>query len=251
MKKISSSNSKAAGGKAFYLALILSVAAVGSVAYFTIGRLSESLDTTSDAGSQQSIEWSVPEGFDEVNKPKTDVPKELDPLPESSKVTESVSTAETSETPSEETFFFSSGKEESEAPQSGYILPIDGEVGNPYSAGELVKSKTLGEWRTHDGIDVFAAEGTPVKAVGNGIVLDVREDRQWGVIVEVEHKDFTAIYAGISPEVQVNKGEEVVLGDVLGYVGNSSVIESAEEPHLHFAVKVNGQWADPLSALGK
>ena len=45
---------------------------------------------------------------------------------------------------------------------------------NPYSQGELVKSKTLGEWRTHDGIDLAAADGTPVVSIADGLVEAVR-----------------------------------------------------------------------------
>ena len=110
MKKSNMSSSKAAGGKVFYLALILSVAAVGSVAYFTIGRLSESLGAVSDSSSQQNVEWSVPDGFDEVNKPQSNVQKDVPVIPES-KPEESTTTLESSGTASEETFFFSSGKE--------------------------------------------------------------------------------------------------------------------------------------------
>ena len=39
-----------------------------------------------------------------------------------------------------------------------YAMPLDGEVVNPFSGGELVKNNTLKEWRTHDGADLAAAE---------------------------------------------------------------------------------------------
>ena len=254
MKKSIMGNSRAAGGKGFYIALILSVAAVGTVAYFTISRLTDSLKAASESGTDQNIEWSLPEGTEDVNKDKTDVPK-TDPSGNSDQAAPSGDSSKEASQPEEDTFLSSKkedkGSSESVSAGTGYIMPLDGEMINGFSAGELVKSKTLGEWRTHDGIDIKADEGSPVKSVGDGVVTDIRDDRQWGVVVEIEYPDFTAVYAGISSEVLVSKDSKVSLGDVIGYVANSSVIESAEDSHLHFAAKVNGQWVDPLSLLNQ
>lgn len=75
------------------------------------------------------------------------------------------------------------------SPKLSLIQPIDGEVFTQYSNGELVKSETLGDWRTHNGIDIAADEGTPVKAAAKGSVTGVRSDALWGYVVEITHPD--------------------------------------------------------------
>ena len=46
------------------------------------------------------------------------------------------------------------------------VMPVNGEIINPFSNGELVKSETLGVWKTHDGVDIKADNGTQVKEIG-------------------------------------------------------------------------------------
>ncbi len=47
----------------------------------------------------------------------------------------------------------------------------------------------------------------------------------------------------------VSMGEKVVSGQIIGYVGSSADIESLEETHLHFGVKKNGAWDDPMAYI--
>ena len=89
-----------------------------------------------------------------------------------------------------------------------------------------------------------------MKSMGDGKVLDIREDDQWGVVVEMEYPgEITAIYCGMNDDVKVKKGQEVKLGDVIGSVGNSSLVEAAEEMHLHVGVKKDGQWVNPEEVI--
>ena len=86
--------------------------------------------------------------------------------------------------------------------------------------------------------------------MGDGKVLDIREDDQWGVVVEMEYPGgITALYCGLNDDIKVKKGQEVALGDVIGSVGNSSLIEAAEEMHLHVGMKQDGEWIDPQSVI--
>ena len=59
----------------------------------------------------------------------------------------------------------------------------------------------------------------------------------------------TALYCGLNDDIKVKKGQEVALGDVIGSVGNSSLIEAAEEMHLHVGMKQDGEWIDPQSVI--
>ena len=59
-----------------------------------------------------------------------------------------------------------------------------------------------------------------------------------------------ASYCGLEKEPAVKKGDSVKMGDVIGKVGEIPV-ESEEDPHLHFEVRINGTVTDPLAAMGR
>lgn len=133
-----------------------------------------------------------------------------------------------------------------------FASPIEGTVINGYSDGELVKSLTLDEWRTHDGVDIAAAANTPVKSIADGFVEEITNDPLWGVCITVTHDNgYVSYYKGLKEDVEVEVGEKVALGSILGYVGNTAEIEIAEESHLHFEVKLNDNWIDPLALIEK
>lgn len=130
---------------------------------------------------------------------------------------------------------------------TGFVLPVDGEIITPYSNGEMVKSLTLNDWRTHDGVDIAADTGTPVKACNSGTVESVSADPLWGTTVVLSHTDGTkSYYMGLDKNVPVSKGQQVALGEVIGSVGDTAEIEQALSSHLHFAMKQNGNWIDPI-----
>ena len=137
-----------------------------------------------------------------------------------------------------------------EDPAPVYAMPLEGEVVNPFSGGELVKSITLKEWRTHDGADIAAAEGTPVKAIADGTVVEMEEDPLWGVCLAVSHSDgAVSYYMGVSANVEVSVDDTVTLGQTLGYVGNTAQIEIGEESHLHLGLRSGEEWVDPISYI--
>ena len=72
-----------------------------------------------------------------------------------------------------------------------------------------------------------------------------------GMTVEILHQDgITSVYAGLDKEVLVQEGDEVKVTQPIGSVGEIPS-EISLDPHLHFAIKVDGQWADPLKTMGK
>lgn len=130
------------------------------------------------------------------------------------------------------------------------IMPVNGEIINPFSNGELVKSETLGIWKTHDGADIKAEAGTQVKAMNHGTVTKVWEDPLWGNCIIIDHGNgIESHYYNLSKAVTVIEGDEVDSGEVIGAVGDTAEIEAAEPSHLHFAVKRNGSWIDPISFI--
>ena len=130
------------------------------------------------------------------------------------------------------------------------IMPVNGEIINPFSGGELVKSETLGVWKTHDGIDIKADKGTAVKAMNKGVVTKVWEDTLWGYCVIIDHQNgIIGHYYSLTSAVAVSEGDEVNSGDIVGYVGDSAIVENTEGAHLHFALKQNGEWIDPIGYI--
>lgn len=131
-----------------------------------------------------------------------------------------------------------------------YILPVGSEIIKDFFPDTLTFDETMGDWRTHNGTDFAVTEGEAVKAVGSGKVIKVIADRSYGYTVEIDHGSFIARYCGLSQENAVKLDDRVNKGDTVGTVGEIPC-ESAQEPHLHFEITVDGARVDPLGALGK
>ncbi len=141
--------------------------------------------------------------------------------------------------------------ENGEALAEGIIVrPLDGEIIEPFSDGELVKSTTLGVWKTHDGIDIAGEPGEHIRAAAEGVVTAVYTDPLWGNCIVIEHTGgYESCYYGVSDTVYVSESDAVSAGTEIGEVGNTADGESAEDTHLHFGLKENGKWVDPAAAL--
>ena len=99
----------------------------------------------------------------------------------------------------------------------------------------------------HDGIDLAAPLGTPIKAAQSGMVIYAGEQKGYGLIAIIEHPNgLTTLYAH-SRELRVRTGQKVHEGQVIATVGESG---RTTGPHLHFEVRKDGVPVDPLDHLG-
>ena len=131
-----------------------------------------------------------------------------------------------------------------------YAWPLQGEVARFHDPETLHYDETLGDWRTHQGIDILAPLGETVTAAHAGRVESVLRHNLLGTVVVVSHEDgFTTVYANLEENPAVNPGDWVEAGSVIGTVGSSALSEVGEESHLHFAVRLNGVDRDPLEYL--
>ena len=131
-----------------------------------------------------------------------------------------------------------------------YVWPVSGAVARAYSTEALAYDITMRDWRTHDGIDIAAAAGTPVSAAHAGMVQSVRQDDLLGTVVTVDHGDGAAtVYANLEREPAVSVGSWVEPGSPIGAVGSTALCEIGQESHLHFSLTVDGHPADPLAYL--
>jgi lipoprotein NlpD len=99
----------------------------------------------------------------------------------------------------------------------------------------------------HDGIDLSAPAGTPVKTAGEGTVLFAGPQQGYGLLVIVEHPHgLVSVYAH-NRDLRVRTGQALREGQVIATVGESG---KTSGPHLHFEVRQDGEPVDPLPLLG-
>lgn len=238
-------------GKGFYVVLALCLVGAGTAAWIAADRTLSSIDQRNQQIIEQSpvqeeISWSVPEV--PVREDIKDIPK---PSPSSSSAPSSSSSAEPSKESKEPSKQEKPPANSSKQSKSVFVLPISGEVFKPFSDGKLVRNDTLKVWRTHDGIDIKADKGTNVIAVQDGKVLSIKNDPLWGTVVEIEHSDkLVSVYCGLSKDIKVKEGDTVKTSQVIGMV-DVIPAELCCDPHLHFAMRKDGKWVDPLKTMGK
>lgn len=130
-----------------------------------------------------------------------------------------------------------------------FSLPLAGGVDKAFSDGDMVQSKTMGDWRVHNGVDFLGTVGDQVRAVNNGVVKAVYDDILWGTVVEIDHGDgLVARYCGLGKGSTVSVGDKVKINDRIGNLG-AVPVESADEVHLHFEMRQDGTAVDPMPIL--
>jgi len=106
----------------------------------------------------------------------------------------------------------------------------------------------LGVWKQHKGTDYAAAPGTPVRAIGDGVVLRAGWGNGYGNLLEIRHRNgFVTRYGHLRGFASgIHAGSRVGIGQTVAYVGSTGL---ATGPHLHFEVLVGGVQHDPRTAL--
>ena len=128
-----------------------------------------------------------------------------------------------------------------------FVFPVSNTIIRDYST-DLVFSETLGEWRTHNGVDFAAESGTPVKATADGTVKSIEEDPLWGHMIQIDHgnKVISCCYGVTAKDVAV--GQTVTAGQVIGTVSGIPA-EILDESHIHLEIFVNGNYQDPMTLI--
>lgn len=130
------------------------------------------------------------------------------------------------------------------------VPPVKGDVIRPFSQEKLAYNETTKDWRLHEAMDI-AAEGQKVVASMAGTVERVYDDDYLGTTVVLQHDDgYETRYCNLTAMPTVKAGDSVKAGDVIGAVGDTAILESADKPHLHFQVLKDGKPIDPAGFLG-
>jgi murein DD-endopeptidase MepM/ murein hydrolase activator NlpD len=100
------------------------------------------------------------------------------------------------------------------------------------------------QFRMHTGVDYAAPTGTPIRAVGDGVVAFAGVQRGYGNVVEIKHRDGKSTLYAHMHTIAVRKGQALSQGDRIGTVGSTGW---STGPHLHFEFRVNGVHHDPMT----
>ncbi len=131
-----------------------------------------------------------------------------------------------------------------------YQWPAQGEVSRLHSLEVLSYHPVMGDWRTHQGIDITCAFGSPVMSVAEGEVVDVFAHDMTGTTVVIDHRNgVQSTYANLGEFPSVSTGDWVQAGQIIAVVGDSALAEKGSEPHLDFSMTENGEAKDPLAYL--
>lgn len=123
------------------------------------------------------------------------------------------------------------------------MVPVHGQItyGFGYRIHPIYERRLF-----HEGVDIAAPEGTPIKAAAGGRVERVGPLGTYGTIVEIDHgRGLTTLYAHCS-KVMVQPGDRVRAGQKVAEVGSTGL---STGPHLHFEVAVDGRPRDPFAYL--
>ena len=134
-----------------------------------------------------------------------------------------------------------------------FVLPLENAAAvKSCSLSVPVFSATMNDYRIHAGVDFAAVPGTPVLAAASGEVVSCFKDPMMGYTVVLAH-DGGAVtrYKGLSEETaEIAKiGDKVTAGQIIGATGETALVESAEENHLHFELAVDGKNVDPADYI--
>jgi murein DD-endopeptidase MepM/ murein hydrolase activator NlpD len=104
----------------------------------------------------------------------------------------------------------------------------------------------FGTWKKHEGVDMAAPMGTPIKASGDGVVDFVGTQNGYGNFVVLKHwSNYSTAYGHMSRFASgLHRGQKVSQGDVIGYVGTTGW---ATGPHLHYEFRIGGHATDPMA----
>ncbi len=243
--------------RGIYFALAMCLVAIAVAGAATYDSVMEALEPAENSAETSIIpEEEVPQPMEEVAGPtsapdeKTEVKEVEEVKEESSEEPEESSSAPESSEASEESSE-SQAEEETQTAAADYsfescLFPTTStEVFASFST-EPVYSPIMRDYRTHNGVDITCSSGETVRAITGGVVADTGYDLLLGNFITIEHGNITATYAGLGDTLLVNEGETVTGGMAIGSV-YSVPGEDNSTPHLHFEVKQDGKFIDPMS----
>ena len=215
-------------GKGFYLVVLICVAAIALSGYYLVQGVRTGLGEADQPVSGSAAIADQPSARPSVKPsapPASQVPRVT--APPSAAVSASPSPQPT---PSPQPSAAPSVPPTLAPAPLVFTWPVKGTVIAGLAVETLAYNETMGDWRTHEGLDIAAPLGTQVLAIDHGEGLMSR-------------------YANLAEAPTVKVGDGVTTGAVIGSVGETAASESGREPHIHYALLKNGWPVDPTGYL--
>lgn len=128
-------------------------------------------------------------------------------------------------------------------------VPMAGEVIKEFSMNNLLYFDAIGEWRVHRGLDIKPKETLMVESAFEGTVEKFNNSELTGIEIVIDHGfDTKTLYNNLTSS-KVKVGDKVEKGQIIGNIGKCNSIESADGPHLHFELIVQGENINPLDYI--
>ena len=125
------------------------------------------------------------------------------------------------------------------------VLPAGSCISSGFGPRTLPSHPQAGSY--HNGVDLPAPEGTPVRAVASGKLLRVQRGGPGGLEVLIQHDGYVSVYSHLASIAPSLGKSTIVAGDEVGIVGHTGV---SFGPHLFFALLEDGRAIDPRPFLG-
>ena len=123
------------------------------------------------------------------------------------------------------------------------IIPVQGRISSIFGLRRFFNNQPR---RPHSGLDIAAPEGTPIKAVESGTVIESGDFFFSGNMVYIDHgQGVISLYAHMN-SIDVKTGDKITKGQIIGTVGETGRVTG---PHLHLAIIANQTLVDPALLL--
>ena len=221
MKFYESKVAKFIAGKGFYVVLAVCMAVIGVAAYSAMEKTTPQ-PFIEESGTEENNQIYIPETFEDDNQQIK--------LQDDNNQSESKDATDVTD----------------ETNPPIYIMPIEGTILKHFSPDNLIYSATYNDMRIHTGVDISPTVANVVVSAFSGTVIGVDENTNFGTVITIDHGDGVMLsYCGLK-NVTVKNGDIVDSEEILGEIG-TVLNESADKPHLHLELMINGEYADPLS----
>lgn len=126
-----------------------------------------------------------------------------------------------------------------------FILPAEGQICEKFSGESLIYNKAMGDWRTHNGIDIKTEDNAEIIVSADGIIEEIYTDYLGNTVV-IDHKNgFKTKYSNLDNTENLTIGVKMKQGDFLAKVGNHKLGENTTDPHLHFEIIKDDVFVNP------
>lgn len=236
-------------GKGFYIVLFLCIATIGISGYYLLRTVVNDTRAAAPVGGSASV--TLPDqSTASPAPPAPNVPKEPPVVTAPAESKGQAASQPDDPEPVKDTTPEPDTVTSEETLSKVFTWPVQGAVLRDFSVETLSLDPTLGDWRTHGGLDIAAAQGVKVLSISAGTVEQVYNDGLMGATVVVNHGGgLQSWYCNLDEDVLVEAGDSVDIGSELGTVGSSAIAEVGVASHVHLEVILNGQPVDPQNYL--